>query len=64
MLLSQDTPEGQEIWGGGLEMAPEGYPKVTSKSTNEEIDERIRRMGIFCSFQRVQFRWEGLSTPS
>lgn len=50
--------------GGGLEMAPEGYPKVTSKSTNEEIDERIRRMGIFCSFQRVQFRWEGLSTPS
>lgn len=43
LRLFQDTPEGQEMVE--TEMAPEGYPKLNAKSTDEEIDHRIRRMG-------------------
>ena len=27
------------------EVAPEGYPQLTASSTDEEIDERVRRVG-------------------
>jgi choline dehydrogenase-like flavoprotein len=43
LRLFQDTPEGREMVES--ELAPEGYRTLNSKSTDEEIDKRIRRVG-------------------
>ncbi|KAF8854522.1 alcohol oxidase [Acephala macrosclerotiorum] len=43
MQFFQDTPEGQEMVVE--ELRPDGYNQLSSKSTNEEFDARIRRIG-------------------
>jgi choline dehydrogenase-like flavoprotein len=43
MRLFQDTPEGREMVE--TEVPPQGSPKLTVNSTDEEIDARVKRVG-------------------
>lgn len=44
LKLMQET-EGGKAMVQPDEVAPEGYPQLTASSTDEEIDERVRRVG-------------------
>jgi choline dehydrogenase-like flavoprotein len=43
MRFFQDTPEGKDM--AETELPPAGYPKLTSSSTDDEFDARVKRVG-------------------
>jgi uncharacterized protein (DUF362 family) len=62
MRLFLDTSEGRDM--AETELAPDVFAKLTAQSSDEEIDERVRRVGTTLLILQDWRQWGRLLIPN